>query len=137
MQGQSKSRAGVVGGGVEADGQQLIWQADRSLGKVDDREVHNERERVEEGAALGVVLRFGGDCRHVQNRVEVDKPFQVAIAVCQMAKLWVLQFYYDCLDKFLDRRDFQLIQIDTDSLYFGLSCDSVEEAVSPEMLEEL
>ena len=63
---------------------------------------------------------FGGDCGHVQNRVEVDKPFQVAIAVCQMAKLWVLQFYYDCLDKFLDRRDFQLIQIDTDSLYFGL-----------------
>lgn len=84
-----------------------------------------------------MVSRFGGDCRHVQNRVEVDKPFQVAIAVCQMAKLWVLQFYYDCLDKFLDRRDFQLIQIDTDSLYFGLSCDSVEEAVSPEMLEEL
>ena len=68
--------------------------------------------------------------------MEVDKPFQVAIAVCQMAKLWVLQFYYDCLDKFLDRRDFQLIQIDTDSLYFGLSFDSMEEAVSPAMLEE-
>ena len=62
--------------------------------------------------------------------MEVDKPFQVGITVCQMAKLRVLQFYYDCLDKF------QLIQIDTDSLYFGLSRDSVEEAVSPEMLEE-
>ncbi|XP_073249874.1 uncharacterized protein [Porites lutea] len=78
-QGQSKSRGGFVGGGVEADGQQLMWQADRSLGKVDDHEVHNKRERLEEGAALGVVSRFGGDCRHVQNRVEVDKPFQVGI----------------------------------------------------------
>ena len=78
-QGQSKSRRGFVGGGVEADGQQLIWQADRSLGNVDDHEVHNKRERLEEGAALGVVSRFGGDCRHVQNRVEVDKPFQVGI----------------------------------------------------------
>ena len=83
-----------------------------------------------------MVSRFGGDWRHVQNRVEVDKPFQVGIAVCQMAKLRVLPFYYDCLDKFLDRRDFQLIQIDTDSLYFRLSCDSMEEAVSPAILEE-
>ena len=68
--------------------------------------------------------------------MEVDKPFRVGIAVCQLAKLRVLQFYYDCLDKFLDRRDFQLIQIDTDSLHFGLSCNSMEEAVSPAMLEE-
>ena len=29
------------------------------------------------------------------------------------------KFYYDCLDYFVDRRDFELIQMDTDSLYFA------------------
>ena len=47
--------------------------------------------------------------------VEIDRPFQVGIAVYQMTKLRVLHFYYECLDKFVDRRD-ELIQIDTDSL---------------------
>lgn len=40
-----------------------------------------------------------------------------------MAKLRDLQFYYDCLDKFVDRRDYGLILIDTHSLYLGLSFD--------------
>ena len=62
-------------------------------------------------------------------QVEIDRPFLVGIAVYQMAKLWVLQFYYDFLDKFVHRWDYEFIQMDTDSLYFGLSCDSVEEAV--------
>ena len=61
--------------------------------------------------------------------VEIDRPFQVGIALYQMAKLWVLQSYYDFLDTFVQRWDHEFIQMDTDRLYFGLSCDSVEEAV--------
>ena len=54
-----------------------------------------------------------------------------------MAKLRILQFYYDCLDRYLDRRDFELMQMDTDSLFLGLSKKkTLEEAVRPEMLEE-
>ena len=34
---------------------------------------------------------------------------------------------------FLDRRDFELVQMDTDSLYFALSYDSLEEVVRPEL----
>jgi len=34
---------------------------------------------------------------------------------------------------FLDRRDFELVQMDTDSLYFALSYDSLEEVVHPEL----
>ena len=33
----------------------------------------------------------------------------------------MLQFYYDCLDKYIDRRDFQLCEMDTDSNYMALS----------------
>ena len=47
-----------------------------------------------------------------------------------------LQFYYDCRDKLLHRCDYKLIQMDTDSLYLGLSCDSLEEVVYPAMAEK-
>ena len=43
------------------------------------------------------------------------KPFQVGIAVYQLAKLRILDVYHDFLDRFVDRKDFELIQMDTDS----------------------
>ena len=45
----------------------------------------------------------------------------------------MLQFYYDFLGKYIDRRDYELIQMDT---YFALSYDTLEEAVKPELLKE-
>jgi len=41
------------------------------------------------------------------------------MAVYQLAKLRILQFYHDFLDRFIDRGDFELMQMDTDSLYFA------------------
>ena len=41
--------------------------------------------------------------------------------VYQLAKLRMLQFYYEFLDFYFDRQDFELIQMDTDSLYFAFS----------------
>ena len=48
----------------------------------------------------------------------------------------MLQFYYDFLDHYIDRRDYELIQMDTNSMYFALSYDTLEEAVKPELLKE-
>lgn len=45
-------------------------------------------------------------------RITITRAFQVGIAVYQLAKLRVLEFYYDFLDRFLDRRDLELIQMD-------------------------
>ena len=53
-------------------------------------------------------------------RVVIKRPFQVGIAVYQLAKLRMLEFYYDFLDKYVDRRDFELIHMDTDSLYMDI-----------------
>ena len=61
-----------------------------------------------------------GDVYEIETRkreMDIDRPFQVGKAVHQMAKLRILQLYYDCLEMFLDRRDFELVQMDTDSLY--------------------
>ena len=56
-------------------------------------------------------------------RITIRRPFQVGIAVYQLAKLRMLEFYYDFLDKFIDRRDFELIQMDTDSNYMAISAE--------------
>ena len=48
-------------------------------------------------------------------RILIRRPFQIGIAVYQLAKLRMLKFYYDFLDRYVDRRDFELIQMDTDS----------------------
>ena len=53
--------------------------------------------------------------------------------VFQYAKLKMLSFHYDCIDKFIDRSDFELCEMDTDSLYMVLSTPTLEEAVRPEL----
>ena len=64
-------------------------------------------------------------------KINIDRPFQVGIVVYQLAKLRMLQFYYEFLDFYLDRRDFELIQMDTDSMYFALSHERLEDAIRP------
>ena len=45
----------------------------------------------------------------------------------------MLQFYYDFLHVFLDRADFEYVQMDTDSAYFAISGDSLESLVKPKL----
>ena len=48
----------------------------------------------------------------------------------------MLEFYYDFLDKYVDRKDFELIQMDTDSMYMALSDDCIDNVVKAEMKHE-
>ena len=57
-------------------------------------------------------------------------------AVYQLAKLRMLEFYYDFLNKYIDRRDFELIQMDTDSMYMALSSKNLDDIVKPKLLKE-
>ena len=66
-----------------------------------------------------------------KSKITIYRPFQVGIVVYQLAKLRMLQFYYEFLDFYLDRRDFELIQMDTDSMYFALSRERLEDAIRP------
>ena len=45
-------------------------------------------------------------------------------------------FYYNFLDKYMDRRDFELIQMDTDSMYKALASKTIDEVVHPEMMAD-
>jgi len=48
----------------------------------------------------------------------------------------MLEFYYDFIDKFVDRSDFQYLEMDTDSAYIGISGESLEEVIRPELREQ-
>ena len=48
----------------------------------------------------------------------------------------MLEFYYDFLDRYFDRRDFELIQMDTDSNYTAISAEKLEDIVKPELQTE-
>jgi len=69
-------------------------------------------------------------------RITIRRPFQVGIAVYQLAKLRMLEFYYDFLDRYFDRKDFELIQMDTDSNYMAISAEKLEDIVKPELKED-
>ena len=70
-----------------------------------------------------------------KRRVTITRPYQCGIAVYQLAKLRMLEFYYDFVDKFCDRRDFEVIQMDTDSLYMALSAKDFDDIIKPDLKE--
>ena len=68
--------------------------------------------------------------------VTIKRPYQIGIAVYQLAKLRMLEFHYDFLDKYVPRSDYELIQMDTDSSYMALSGVSLEDLVRPQLRAE-
>lgn len=63
--------------------------------------------------------------------ISLDLPIQVGFFVYQYAKLRMLQFYFDFIDKYLDRSDFQYSEMDTDCAYIAISGESIEKLVKP------
>ena len=61
---------------------------------------------------------------------------QIGFFVYQYAKLRMLQFYFDFMDKYLDRRDFQYCEMDTDSAYIAIAGPSVDSSEKLELREE-
>jgi len=46
-------------------------------------------------------------------KVKYDLPLQLGFFVYQYAKLAMLRFYYDVVDRFIDRKRFCLLEMDT------------------------
>ena len=70
---------------------------------------------TEIGKATQIVMR--------KREIEIGRPYQCGIAVYQMVKLRMLKFYHDFIDKYIDRRNFELIQMNTNSLYMAVSSE--------------
>ena len=73
------------------------------------------------------------EIKELKRNVMIKGAYQCGIAVYQLAKSPMLEFYYDFLDKYFSRQDFELCYMETDSFYLAMSGDSLEEIVRPEM----
>ena len=100
--------------------------AEKLIDKIFRSPFFDDLEEINEGVF---------EVRQRKRQVTITQPYQCGIAVYQLAKLRMLEFYYDFLDKFCDRRDFELIQMDTDSFYMALSAEDFDDIIKPEMKE--
>jgi hypothetical protein len=71
-----------------------------------------------------------------KRRLKMDVPVIIGFFVLQYAKLLMLRFYFDFMDKFVDRSDFEYIEMDTDSAYMAISGRTLESIVKPSMVDE-
>ena len=69
----------------------------------------------------------------MKKSMKLNLPMQIGFFVYQYAKLPMLEFYFDCIDKFLDRSDFEYCEMDTDSAYVALSGESIDALIRPEL----
>ena len=53
-------------------------------------------------------------------KIKLDLPIHAGVFILNYAKLRMLQFYYECIDKYLSREDFELLEMDTDRITSGL-----------------
>lgn len=53
----------------------------------------------------------------MKKRIKHDLPIQLGFFVYQEAKLRMLEFYFDVIDKFISREDFCLLEMDTGIIY--------------------
>ncbi|KAK3727521.1 hypothetical protein QZH41_009984 [Actinostola sp. cb2023] len=79
---------------------------------------------------------FGVAVSNAHRAGDVDPSKAIANTMKLYAKLRMLEFYYDFIDKFVDRSDFQYLEMDTDSAYIGISGESLEEVIRPELREQ-
>ena len=68
-----------------------------------------------------------------KRKIKLDLPIQLGYFVLQYAKLRMLEFYYDFMDKYVDRADFEYCEMDTDSAYMAISGSHFEDIIKPDM----
>ena len=72
-----------------------------------------------------------------KKKIRFDLPIQLGYHILQLAKLRMLQFKYDCLENYCDKKDFEYLEMDTDSAYLALAGNQLEDIVKPEKKQNL
>ena len=92
--------------------------------------INNKRFRQ-----LDVVTEDAYEITSNKVRLTYDLPLHIGFFVYQYAKLRMLQFYYDFIDRYVERPLYQYCEMDTDSAYIALAGDSIDDLVSAEHRE--
>ena len=71
----------------------------------------------------------------LKKKVKLDLPIQIGIAVYSYAKLRMLEFW-EFINKFIVNECYQLMEMDTDSLYIAFSKKTIDECVKPDLRDQ-
>jgi hypothetical protein len=71
-----------------------------------------------------------------KRKIKLDLPIQLGYIILQYAKLRMLQFYYDFMDAYVDRSNFEYLEMDTDSAYYAISGKALDDVIKPEMRQK-
>ncbi|KAJ8040703.1 hypothetical protein HOLleu_15076 [Holothuria leucospilota] len=128
---------------IIADTMKLIGNS--SYGKtITNKEGHRNIHIVPEDKASRLINEttfrdlneMSNGCYEVESAkpsIAMDLPIQIGFFVYQYAKLRMLEFYYDFLDKFFDRQYWEYVEMDTDSAYIAIAGDRLDDFVKPEL----
>lgn len=67
---------------------------------------------------------------------KITMPTQLGFWILQLAKLHMIKFYYNCLDHYIDRKHFELIEMDTDAYYFSLAKPRLDDCLRPHLKQD-
>ena len=94
--------------------------------KAASRMINDKRFRQ-----LDIVVDDAYEIEMRKRTVAYKLPVHVGFFVLQYAKMRMLQFYYDFIDRYMERPLFQYCEMDTDSAYLALADESVDALVTP------
>ena len=72
------------------------------------------------------------EVKSLKHKIQYALPVQIDINVYLNSKLHMLKFFYLFLKKYIPDRCFEMLERVTDSMYFSLSCESLDDCVSEE-----
>ena len=84
---------------------------------------------------LDIITNSVYEVEMYKNQIKMDNPIQIGFFILQYAKLRMLEFYYDCLEKYLKPNSFELTETDTDSIYMALNEVTLDKCVKEEYYE--
>ena len=71
--------------------------------------------------------------RLLRRKINLDLPTQIGFFILQLAKMRMLEFYYDFMDLYIDRKHFEYCEMDTDSAYMAIANENFEDIIKPYM----
>ena len=72
----------------------------------------------------------------MKSHQKLNLPIQIGFAILQYAKLKMLEWYYDFLLEYVDKSDFEYIEMDTDSAYFAITAPTLRDVIKPEKRQD-
>ena len=69
----------------------------------------------------------------LKSKISHNLPLYVGVNVYLNAKLRMLEFFYDFFQKYIPKTHFELLESDTDSVYFSLAKESLEDCIPSEL----